>query len=122
MLVNSPGSCPQSSLVEYIIDKLRKTLTGMLTASELGIDVNRRPAWASEIKQAGGKLKLFCLDHPDKSYQMDQLRDRASPAHQDRLNTNLGHGDDHDRGPKLGEGSLLERGYCAIVHWINVLC
>jgi hypothetical protein len=66
VLVNSPGSCPQSSLVEYIVDKLRKTLTGMLTASELGIDVNRRPAWASEIKQAGGKLKLFCLDHPDK--------------------------------------------------------
>lgn len=46
----------------------------------------------------------------------------ARPASQDRLNTNRGPGEHHDQGPNLwlGEGSLLERGYCAIVHWIDV--
>jgi hypothetical protein len=38
----------------------------MLTAPELGEDINvLGEAWASVIKRAGG-LKLFCLDHADK--------------------------------------------------------
>jgi hypothetical protein len=38
----------------------------MLTAPELGEDINELgEAWASAIKRAGG-LKLFCLDHANK--------------------------------------------------------
>jgi hypothetical protein len=55
------------SLVEYIVKKLQETSTGILPASQLGADINRRAAWAAEIRQAHkGKLKLFCLNHPDK--------------------------------------------------------
>ena len=54
-----------AALVEYIVDKLKKSSTGMLAASELGGDIHRRSAWSSVIDNAGG-LKLFCLDHADK--------------------------------------------------------
>jgi hypothetical protein len=55
------------SLVEYIVQKLQNTSSGILPASQLGTDINKRAAWAAEIKQAHkGKLKLFCLKHPDK--------------------------------------------------------
>jgi hypothetical protein len=75
VIPNSEDFCPQDSdgnciedvaaLVEYIVDKLKKSSTGILAASELGGDIHRRSAWSSVIDNAGG-LKLFCLDHADK--------------------------------------------------------
>ena len=59
---DSDGNCIEdvAALVEYIVDKLKKSSTGMLAASELGGDIRRWSAWSSVIDNAGG-LKLFLL-------------------------------------------------------------
>ena len=46
------------ALMDFIVDKLKKHPTGMLAASVLGGDINKKAAWASVLGKAGG-LKLF---------------------------------------------------------------
>ena len=47
------------------MQKLEKSSTGSLAASQLGADINKRAAWARVLTKVGG-LKSFCLDWADK--------------------------------------------------------
>jgi len=55
----------ENGLIDYIIDKLNRSTTGFIAASQLCADIRKNASWDAAIDDAGG-FKYFCLDHDDK--------------------------------------------------------
>ena len=52
-------------IVDYIVNRLKKSASGSLSAGPLCSDIRKNSSWDDEIDSAGG-FKSFCLDHDDK--------------------------------------------------------
>jgi len=55
----------ESGLIHYIIDKLERSTTGFIAASQLCADIRENASRDAAIDDAG-RFKYFCLDHDDK--------------------------------------------------------
>jgi len=55
----------EEDIVDHIVDRLKSSASGSLSAGPLCSDIRKNSSWDIEIDSAGG-FKSFCLDHDDK--------------------------------------------------------